>query len=67
MADRGNGIRLFDSLDKLREILEELEGESDEEGEEDDEEAEGGMLSQLRHFVIQVSSCVCLKTCYMRV
>ncbi|KAK0564172.1 putative tubulin--tyrosine ligase pby1 [Tilletia horrida] len=69
MADRGNGIRLFSSLDSLREIFEEFESADDD---EDDETAEGEgqergsqpdenspkrdtavMMSQLRHFVIQ--------------
>ncbi len=71
MADRGHGIRLFNSIDMLREIFEELEQEADDsddddgdddgarQDDDDDEEEDGdgdGMLSQLRHFVIQVST-----------
>lgn len=43
MSDRGQGIRLFDSEDKLREIFEEWEVDEseDEEDEEDDDEHEG--------------------------
>ncbi|SNX84855.1 related to PBY1 - putative tubulin tyrosine ligase [Melanopsichium pennsylvanicum] len=66
MADRGNGIRMFSTLDQLQTIFEEFEPESD--GEDEHEEAEAGadrdhaayvgkdtsvMASQLRHFVIQ--------------
>ncbi|CEH18732.1 Predicted tubulin-tyrosine ligase [Ceraceosorus bombacis] len=55
MADRGNGIRLFRDEDGLRSILEELEGDSEEDASEagSGDEAGGGMLGQLRHFVIQ--------------
>lgn len=58
MADRGMGIRLFNSLDGLREILEEFEGSSSGEcDEDDDDQGDAGdtavSLSQLRHFVIQ--------------
>ncbi|EIN13498.1 tubulin-tyrosine ligase [Punctularia strigosozonata HHB-11173 SS5] len=52
MADRGMGIRLFNSQDDLQRIFEEFEGDSDEE----DDEGEGAtavVTSQLRHFVIQ--------------
>lgn len=63
MADRGNGIRLFDSKEALERIFEEFEGDLDEEEEEalgEGEAAEDGddgtavVTSQLRHFVIQV-------------
>ena len=53
MADRGNGIRLFNSKEALQRIFEEFEGDS----EDEDEDAEDGtavITSQLRHFVIQV-------------
>jgi tubulin--tyrosine ligase len=53
MADRGMGIRLFNSKDALEQIFVEFEGDSDEE----DEEKAGDtavVTSQLRHFVIQV-------------
>jgi hypothetical protein len=68
MADRGHGIRLFHDEAGLRAILEDMEEEESEseqesDGEEKEEEKEkakkeeqgdGGMLGQLRHFVIQV-------------
>ncbi len=45
MADRGNGIRIFSTLEQLQAIFEEFEPESDDEDEEeeddDDEEADG--------------------------
>ncbi|KAN0059861.1 putative tubulin--tyrosine ligase pby1 [Thecaphora frezii] len=41
MADRGNGIRLFSTVDQLRTIFEEFEPESDDEEEEDEEEGDG--------------------------
>lgn len=65
MSDRGQGIRLFNSEDQLREIFEEWEGDSDDEdsGSEVDEvkkEGEDGtahdagiVTSQLRHFMAQ--------------
>ncbi|KIY45403.1 TTL-domain-containing protein, partial [Fistulina hepatica ATCC 64428] len=60
MADRGDGIRLFDNKKALREIFEEFEEDSsDEERDETEEDASEGdasagiVISQLRHFVIQ--------------
>lgn len=66
MSDRGQGIRLFNSEDQLREIFEEWEEDSDEEDESgserpDDEDAApssaahdaGIVTSQLRHFMAQ--------------
>jgi hypothetical protein len=66
MSDRGQGIRLFNSEDQLREIFEEWEADtSDEEDNEDgvddgngDETADkagasGVITSQLRHFIAQ--------------
>jgi hypothetical protein len=51
MADRGMGIRLFNSKDALRQIFEDFDSYS-----EDDEESSTGVVtSQLRHFVIQVT------------
>jgi tubulin--tyrosine ligase len=52
MADRGMGIRLFDSKDSLYKIFQEFEGDSDDEQVEDT--GTSVMTSQLRHFVIQV-------------
>ncbi|PYI34068.1 putative tubulin-tyrosine ligase [Aspergillus indologenus CBS 114.80] len=40
MSDRGNGIRLFNSEDGLREIFEEWDPDSDDDDEEDDEDNE---------------------------
>lgn len=51
MADRGMGIRLFDSKDALQSIFQEFDHDPDEE--EADETSV--MTSQLRHFVLQVS------------
>jgi hypothetical protein len=65
MSDRGQGIRLFNSEDQLREIFEEWEVDTDDEDEgenEDDEEQDnddtdnaktGVVTSQLRHFIAQ--------------
>lgn len=50
MADRGMGIRLFDSKDALHAIFQEFDRNPDDE--EADETAI--MTSQLRHFVLQV-------------
>ena len=67
MADRGMGIRMFNSKDGLRRILEEFD--------DDDTSGEGGddidgasaphdntsiVISQLRHFVIQASTGIIL-------
>ena len=52
MADRGNGIRLFNSKDALRRIFEDFQTESDDEVEAD---STAVITSQLRHFVLQVS------------
>ena len=52
MADRGMGIRLFDSRQGLQSIFEEFE-ENEDEGDED-EGSTAVITSQLRHFVVQV-------------
>ena len=49
MADRGMGIRLFDSKNGLRSIFEEFE-----EREDADKDETAIVASQLRHFVVQV-------------
>lgn len=55
MSDKGQGIRIFKTLDQLQEIFnsfeENDENEEDEEGV--DEEDNGIILSQLRHFIVQ--------------
>ena len=53
MADRGMGIRLFDSKDGLHSIFREFDCDPDDD--EADESTTSVMTSQLRHFVIQVS------------
>jgi len=63
MADRGMGIRLFNSKDGLRRVLEEFDDDDDTGGEggDDDDDIDGAsahdntsiVISQLRHFVIQ--------------
>ncbi|KZV77504.1 tubulin-tyrosine ligase [Peniophora sp. CONT] len=54
MADRGQGIRLFNSKDALQRIFEGFEEDSDdEENEAEDQDSTAVMTSQLRHFVIQ--------------
>ena len=52
MADRGMGIRLFDSKEGLRSIFEEFEEIEDAEDENEDDTTV--VASQLRHFVVQV-------------
>ena len=57
MADRGMGIRIFNSKDALRDIFEGFDEDSDSEVEEEDDSRPGDtsvITSQLRHFVIQV-------------
>lgn len=71
MADRGMGIRLFNSKDGLRRVLEEFDDyESDGEGDDNDGRATGTardntavVISQLRHFVIQASTGADLLFC----
>lgn len=67
MADRGMGIRMFDSKEALQGIFEAFEEDEDDELEEDESDTEQGrdeetrdntavVISQLRHFVIQVKN-----------
>ncbi|TKY85327.1 hypothetical protein EX895_005489 [Sporisorium graminicola] len=42
MADRGNGIRIFSTLEQLQAIFEEFESESDDEEDDDDHDEEEG-------------------------
>ncbi|WFD42638.1 putative tubulin--tyrosine ligase pby1 [Malassezia psittaci] len=51
MADQGNGIKLFSSLERLQEIFEAMEEQEEEE--ESEEDNEQSYASQLRHYVIQ--------------
>lgn len=55
MADKGQGIRLFDSKEMLQGILEGFEDDSDEEEEEEAESSTRVSLSMMRDWVIQVS------------
>ncbi|KAG7665198.1 PBY1 [[Candida] subhashii] len=52
MSDKGQGIRIFKTIDQLQEIFNSFEEESDNE-EEEDENKNGIILSQLRHFIVQ--------------
>lgn len=58
MADRGNGIRIFNSkmaLEKIFEDFEDTESDDDAADESDGEQDKTAVVtSQLRHFVIQV-------------
>jgi tubulin---tyrosine ligase len=75
MADRGMGIRLFDSKESLRRILEKFDddyqscdGDGDGDSGDRDEAAAAPTdnttiaISQLRHFVIQASSGLAIST-----
>ncbi len=53
MSDKGQGIRLFTTIDELQSIFEEFEEENDDESENENEDNNGIITSQLRHFVIQ--------------
>jgi len=55
MADRGNGIRLFNDRHRLESIFSEFEqGDDDDESGEEMANSTAVVTSQLRHFVIQV-------------
>lgn len=54
MADRGMGLRVFRTKDELSAILEDLEAGSNDDDDVDDDDSGGQLLSQLRHFVVQV-------------
>ncbi|KAJ7102237.1 tubulin-tyrosine ligase [Mycena belliarum] len=56
MADRGNGIRMFNSraaLEKIFEDFEEADSDDDSRQSEEEEDSTAVVTSQLRHFVIQ--------------
>lgn len=54
MSDKGQGIRLFRSVDQLQAIFDSFEGDSDDDDNDDDDNANNGVIiSQLRHFVVQ--------------
>nr|GAT49776.1 predicted protein [Mycena chlorophos] len=52
MADRGNGVRMFNSRAALERIFEEFE-EADDDDDDDEGDTTAVVTSQLRHFVIQ--------------
>lgn len=53
MSDKGQGIRLFKTIDRLQEIFNSFE-EGDSEDEDEVNETENGVIiSQLRHFIVQ--------------
>jgi tubulin--tyrosine ligase len=54
MADRGMGIRLFNSKDALQHIFDEFEGDSEDEMDDEESNATSVVTSQLRHFIVQV-------------
>lgn len=66
MADRGMGIRLFNSKESLQRVLEEFD-DDDSSGDGDGAAAGDGTsiaISQLRHFVIQASGGALLSRPY---
>jgi tubulin---tyrosine ligase len=59
MADRGMGIRLFNSKQSLQRILDEFDDGGDGDGDVVADESDTSIaISQLRHFVIQASGPV---------
>jgi tubulin--tyrosine ligase len=55
MADRGMGIRLFDSKDALQRIFCDFD-DADDDADDTDNAGTSIVTSQLRHFVVQVLS-----------
>lgn len=53
MADKGQGIRMFQTIEQLQAIFEAFEEESDVNNDDLDTEKDGIIVSQLRHFVVQ--------------
>lgn len=54
MSDKGQGIRIFRSVDQLQAIFDAFDEGVDTDDEEDDaEENNGVIISQLRHFIVQ--------------
>lgn len=53
MSDKGQGIRLFRSVDQLQAIFDSFEGDSDSDCESETDDNNGVIISQLRHFVVQ--------------
>lgn len=53
MSDKGQGIRLFKSIEQLQSIFDSFEEEKDEDEQEEDDDNNGIIISQLRHFIVQ--------------
>lgn len=53
MSDKGQGIRIFKTVEQLQEIFNSFEEDSDDEDLEENEDRNGVIISQLRHFVVQ--------------
>lgn len=51
MSDKGQGIRLFNTVEQLQDIFDSFE--EDDTDDEGDEDQNGVIISQLRHFVVQ--------------
>jgi tubulin--tyrosine ligase len=53
MSDRGQGIKLFSTIEDLTEIFVSMEGKSDEDYSDEDDVNDSSVVTQLRHFVAQ--------------
>ena len=53
MLDKGQGLRLFRSVDQLQAIFDLFEGDDEGDDDDDDDDETGVIVSQLRHFVVQ--------------
>ncbi|CCH45978.1 hypothetical protein BN7_5565 [Wickerhamomyces ciferrii] len=53
MSDRGQGIRIFQTIDQLQKIFDSFEQEDSDDEEDEDQDNNGVITSQLRHFVVQ--------------
>lgn len=56
MSDRGQGIRIFQTIPQLQAIFESFEEDEDEDGDDEDDN-NGVIISQLRHFIVQEYEC----------
>ncbi|RLV82842.1 putative tubulin--tyrosine ligase PBY1 [Meyerozyma sp. JA9] len=53
MSDKGQGIRLFKTVEQLQAVFDSFEESDDEENEKENDEENGVIVSQLRHFIVQ--------------
>lgn len=53
MSDKGQGIRLFKSIDQLQRIFDSFEADYTSDDEDEESENNNVIISQLRHFVVQ--------------